>query len=685
MAETLTPVGPYDHDPDYDCMYFIGYDIGSATIRAALFDGNTHQEICRIQYPDTEMEILARQRGWAEQQPEMWWMYLCMATRRLLDKSRVAPADIKGIGISYQMHGLVLIDAACRVLRPAIIWCDSRAVNIGKQAFEDVGKTYCLENLLNSPGNFTASRLRWVRDHEPDVYRQVYKMLLPGDFIAMKLTGEVNTTLPGLSEAICWDFKERRLAYELLQYYEIPESLIPDLVPTFSIQGRLTPEAANMTGLLPGTPLCYRAGDQPNHALSLNVLKPNEFAATSSASGVVYGIVDRPVYDIHSRINAFAHVNYQDNQDRIGMLLCLNGAGSQYSWIKHQVAHTGQSYQDLERIVKTIPVGADGLCTLPFGNGAERMLENRNLNAHILNLQFGRHTRAHLYRSALEGVAFSFVSGVNILKQIGLDVGVIRVSNDDMFQSETFSTTIATLLDCQIEVVETNDAVGAARAAGVAIGHFAHVEDAVSGIRPHAIHEPVLDMALCQQAYNLWLANLQKMTQEPASSRNYQFYKLRHETLQQEIIEKEKALTLSSLRQLTQQNLLKEARDTLAQLRRGGVGEGDMTPVADLIRKLDHQLKVDKSWEEFVYSFDMLQSGFFQHLKDTYPQLSADEMKLCAYLRMDMASKDIADQLNISLRGVETRRYRLRKKLNLPAQVSLTEFIQHLQVSQSAS
>lgn len=659
-------------------MYFIGYDIGSSTIKAALFDGNTHREVCRIQYPDTEMEVIARQRGWAEQQPDMWWMYLCMATRKLLAKSQIPAENIKGIGLSYQMHGLVLIDKEHQVLRPAIIWCDSRAVNIGKQAFEDIGKNYCLEHLLNSPGNFTASRLRWVQDNEPDIYRQIHKILLPGDFIALKLTGEVTSTVSGLSEAICWDFKERRLAYELLQYYDISESLIPEIVPTFSIQGRLTHEAAAMTGLLPGTPLCYRAGDQPNHALSLNVLRPNEFAATSSASGVVYGIVNRPVYDVNSRINAFAHVNYQSNQDRIGMLLCINGAGNQYSWIKHQIAHTGQSYQDMERIVKDISVGSDGLCILPFGNGAERMLENRNLNAHVLNLQFNRHTRAHMYRAALEGVAFSFVSGVNILKQIGLDVGVIRVSNDDMFRSETFACTIATLLDCQIEVVETNGAVGAARAAGVAQGHFANVEEAVSGIHPHVIHEPGLDMALCQQAYNLWLANLQKMTQEHSSTRNNQFYKVKYDNLQQDLLEKEKALTMSSLRQLTQQNLLKESLDALQLLRRQALSSDENRYLQELTRKLEHQLKVDKSWEEFMSSFDLLQSGFFQYLKESFPHLSADELKLCAYLRMDMASKDIAEQLNISVRGVETRRYRLRKKLNLPAQANLTEFIQNL-------
>ena len=377
-------------------MYLLGYDIGSSTIKAALLDAESHKAVGLIQYPEQEMDMISRQRGWAEQQPEVWWQNFCVATQRLLEQTGARPEEIRGIGIGYQMHGMVLVDKEQQVLRPSIIWCDSRAVAIGQQAFRDIGEDYCLEEILNSPGNFTASKLKWVMDNEPGVFEKTDKCLLPGDFIAMRLTGEAATTIPGLTEGILWNFKEKKINDDLLRYYGLSKDVIPNVVSTFSIQGEVTKRAAERTGLAPGTPVTYRAGDQPNNALALNVLNPGEAAATSGTSGVVYGIVNQPIYDKKSRVNSFAHINYEENFDRIGVLLCLNGAGIEYSWIKRQVARSDHNYNDMERMASTVPVGSDGLCLLPFGNGAERMLDNRNLNAHIFNLDFNRHTRAHI-------------------------------------------------------------------------------------------------------------------------------------------------------------------------------------------------------------------------------------------------------------------------------------------------
>ena len=485
-------------------MYLLGYDIGSSSIKAALLDASTNETVAIVQYPDAEMDMISRQSGWAEQQPEVWWQDFMLATRKLFAETNIKSDDVKGIGISYQMHGLVLVDKDHHVLRPSIIWCDSRGVEIGKKAFDEIGHSDCFERLLNSPGNFTASKLKWVKDNEPEVYQRIYKFMLPGDFIALRLTNTLTTTIPGLSEGIFWDFKEKKVSNELLDYYGFDRSMMPDISPTMSIQGEVSRQAAEMTGLKEGTPISFRAGDQPCNALSLNVMRPNEIAATSGTSGVVYGVVDKPLFDDRARVNSFAHVNYEENHDRIGILLCLNGAGIQYSWMKHQIARTDRSYIDMERMVSTVPVGSDGLCILPFGNGAERMLENKNVNSHIFNIQFNRHNRAHLYRAALEGVAFSFVRGINVLKEMGLNVGVLRVGNDNMFQSEVFSTTIATMLDCHIEVVDTTAAIGAARAAGVATGIYSSIEEALQGIRTSMIFEPKYNKTLCRQAYTYW-------------------------------------------------------------------------------------------------------------------------------------------------------------------------------------
>lgn len=632
-------------------MYLLGYDIGSSTIKAALLDAKTHKVLGLTHYPDQEMDMISRQRGWAEQQPEVWWQHFCAATHKLLDTTGVDAKKIMGIGISYQMHGLVLVDREMQVLRPSIIWCDSRAVAIGQQAFDELGEDYCLRQMLNSPGNFTASKLKWVKDNEPDIYEKAYKLLLPGDFIAMKLTGEAVTTVTGLTEGIFWDFKEKKVANRLLEHYGLRKDLLADTVPTFSIQGKLTKAAAARTGLSEGTPLSYRAGDQPNNALSLNVLRPGEVAATSGTSGVVYGIVDKPVFDKKSRVNSFAHVNYEQNHDRIGVLLCLNGAGIEYSWVKHQVARSDHSYADMERMASTVPVGSDGLCVLPFGNGAERMLEDRNVNAHFFNLDFNRHTRAHLYRASLEGVAFSFVMGVNILKELGLNVDIIRVGNDNMFQSKIFAKTISTLLNSKIEVVDTTGAVGAARAAGVATGIYANLEEALQDVKPGVIYEPNLNHALCQQAYSYWASRVQlAMEEETAAARSA--------TPPPDARQQSKELAAAQLQ-------LDAAHEFLAELRNMLLKQ-DANYVAKVVQKIEAKLdNSGREWEGFEEHFDLLHDDFIKKLKKRYPTLSMQELRLCAYLKMKLSTKEMAQQMRLSVRGVETGRYRLRRKLGM--------------------
>ena len=657
-------------------MFLLGYDIGSSTIKVSLINADSHEVIKVVQYPEREMDMISRQRGWAEQQPELWWRNLRLATQKLLLESEIDAHDIKGIGIAYQMHGLVLVDKDLQVLRPAIIWCDSRAVSIGDQAFREIGQEYCLRNLLNSPGNFTASKLRWVKDNEPGIYNRIYKILLPGDFIAMKLTGEVGTTISGLSEGIFWNFKERQVDQRLLDYFEIDQSILSPVSPTFSVLGEVSKKAAEQTGLVAGTPVCYRAGDQPNNAVSLRVLDKGEVAATSGTSGVLYGIVDTPVHDEHSRINSFAHVNYEDNFDRIGVLLCINGAGIQYSWIKHQIALGQTSYRDMERMVSSVPEGSEGVCILPFGNGSERIFDNRNLESHIYNLEFNRHTRAHLFRASLEGVAFTFVYGMNMLKDLGMDVDVIRVGNDNMFQSKAFSMTISTLLGIPIEVVDTTGATGAARAAGVGSGIYNSLEEALTGIKPYNVFEPGLNYAMCSQAYSYWLASLNRLLYKSRDrASGIKSLEAQNSALKQAVRTKNSLLAEQKLQLEAKDDLLHNLKHQLKELQQGAGRQRKGTQDSTIQKLLSSISESEYALGKVEEHFDVLHDEFVVRLKEKYPDLNYDELRMCVFLKLKLSTKEIASRMNLSVRGVETKRYRLRQKLNLVKGGSLARFV----------
>ena len=454
--------------------------------------------------PQTEAPIAAPQNGWAEQNPADWWAYLKTALQTSMRNANVDAHDIRAIGITYQMHGLVLVDRQLQVLRPSIIWCDSRAVPYGNRAFEALGESYCLQHLLNNPGNFTAAKLSWVRENEPDIFERTYKFILPGDYIAMRLTGEVRTTLPGLSEGIFWDFKENRLSQPLLDYFSIPTEMIPDTVPTFGEQGRLSVDAAAELGLAPDTPVCYRAGDQLNNALSLNVLNPGEIAATAGTSGVVYGISDKVCTDPLSRINIFAHVNHGTDQPRLGVMHCTNGVGIQNAWMKRMIAPE-KSYEQFNEMAAHAPIGSDGVSILPFGNGAERILGNRQIGSSIHGINFNIHNANTLARAAQEGVAFSFKYGMEIMQATGMDTNVIRAGHANMFLSPIFRTTLATVADAVIELYDTDGAMGAAIGAALGSKYYSSPEEAFASLRKIAIVEP--DMAnkgAYVEAYERW-------------------------------------------------------------------------------------------------------------------------------------------------------------------------------------
>ena len=489
-------------------MYLLGYDIGSSSVKASLVDAQSGKCVASAFYPKSEAPIIAKHTGWAEQDPPMWLGNLRLATEDVLHQVHaINPKDIKAIGISYQMHGLVCVDKEMNVLRPSIIWCDSRAVPYGQQAFETLGKKWCLEHLLNSPGNFTAAKLAWVKENEPDLYNRIWKIMLPGDYIAMRLTGSVCTTVSGLSEGIFWDFKKNAPSKELLDYFQFDPSVLAPVKPTFGLQGTLTREAAQRLGLAEGTPVTYRAGDQPNNALSLGVLQPGEIASTAGTSGVVYGVIGQVSHDPQSRVNSFAHVNHTPQDPRLGVLLCINGTGILNSWMRHNVAPTGSSYPEMDKMAEKVPIGSEGVSILPFGNGAERMLQNKDVGCSLYGVNFNRHTNSHLLRAAQEGIVFSFQYGIEIMEQMGLKVDKIHAGKANMFQSRIFQETLSGVSGATIELYDTDGSVGAAKGAGLGAGIYKNAQEAFSSLNRLAVITPD-NRDQYREAYERWKSHL---------------------------------------------------------------------------------------------------------------------------------------------------------------------------------
>ena len=493
--------------------YLLGYDVGSSSIKVALLDIETGKALATATSPDQEMGMIAHEAGWAEQHPDSWWQEAITATHKLRTKYSFDASLVAGIGISYQMHGLVVVDKNLQPLRPSIIWCDSRAVEIGNKAFAELGADYSLQHLLNSPGNFTASKLKWVKDNEPQIFEQIKYFMLPGDYLALRMTGTPQTTVSGLSEGIFWDFAEQKISQKLLNLYGLDSSIIPQVVDTFSPQSQLSASAAADLGLKAGTPIAYRAGDQPNNAFSLNVLNPGEVATTAGTSGVVYGINAQATSDPLSRVNTFAHVNSTSEAPRNGVLLCINGTGILNSWVRKLAG--GISYDEMNQLAAQTPIGADGLTFLPFGNGAERVLENQLIGGQLQGLNFNIHSASHVFRAAQEGIVFALKYGLQVMQEMGVQTQTVRAGHANLFLSPLFREAFANTTGATIELYDTDGAQGAARAAGVGVGVY-DFKSAFEGLTQIATFEP--DASLQPQYaenYAKWEANLKKSMPQP--------------------------------------------------------------------------------------------------------------------------------------------------------------------------
>ncbi len=484
--------------------YLLGIDIGSSSVKTALLDIDSGKPVAVAQSPSVEMPISSPLPGFAEQDPEMWWSEMLNAYNKLRRKIDFGKDEIAAIGISYQMHGLVCLDKNFQPLRSSIIWCDSRAVEIGEMALEKLGEEYCLQHFLNSPGNFTASKLAWVKEHEPALFEQIRTVMLPGDYIALKLTGNPATTISGLSEGIFWDFKENSIANEVLEVLGLEKEHLASIVPSFGEQGSLRQEVAAILDLRAGIPVSYRAGDQPNNAYSLNVLEPGEIAATAGTSGVVYGVTDKVIYDKHSRVNSFVHVNNAHNHPRYGVLMCLNGTGILNSWARKNIFH-GMDYEQINQLTASAPIGSEGIRCYPFGNGAERILRNMNPGAGIEGLNFNLHGQSHLARAIQEGIVFALNYGIEIMKEMGMEITKVRAGHANMFLSDVFGEIFCNTTGCQVELYNTDGAVGAARAAGVGAGVFKNYKESFHGLEViHSIDPDKEKMEAYGHAYTKW-------------------------------------------------------------------------------------------------------------------------------------------------------------------------------------
>lgn len=492
-------------------MYLLGYDIGTSSIKASLVNIYTGECEAAVFYPDTEAKIIVKKKGWAEQEPNSWWESLKGATNKIKAQKPGLLSQVKAIGISYQMHGLVCVDKDRQPLRPSIIWCDSRAIEYGNKAFDGIGHEKCLSHLLNSPGNFTASKLAWVKENEPDIYSKIYKIMLPGDFIAMKISGgTINTTISGLSEGMFWDFKNDCISKDIMDYFGFDYNLIPEIIPTFAVQSTVCKAGADELGIPEGTPIAYRGGDQPNNALSLNVLQPGEIAATGGTSGVVYGILGDVDYDPLSRVNTFAHVNHKQPDIRLGVLLCINGTGILNAWMKRNVAPEGISYQEMNILADEVAIGSEGLSIIPFGNGAERLLQNKDVGCSIHGLNFNIHKKQHLLRAAQEGIVFSFAYGMDIMRQMGMKINTIKAGHANMFLNPMFVRTLASVTNAKIELYETDGAAGAAKGAGIGAGIYSSSDEAFATLKHYdSVTPDVEHSAEYKEAYDRWKKILQ--------------------------------------------------------------------------------------------------------------------------------------------------------------------------------
>jgi xylulokinase len=483
--------------------YMMGIDVGTSGTRAVIVRPDGH--VAGAATGDHEPMRMAKP-GWAEQSPENWWQATIIAVRAALAEAGLKGADITAIGLSGQMHGVILLDKDCAVLRPALIWCDQRSQTQCDWITSRVGAERLIQ-LVSNPAltGWSAPKLLWIRDNEPAIYERAAHCLLPKDFVRFRLTGEFATDVSDASGTLLFDVTHRCWSAEMLAALEIDPSLFPRAYESPEITGEITAEVAKLTGLAAGTPVVGGGGDQAASAIGNGIVEPGLTSATLGTSGVIFAYTEEPKLDPGGRIHTFCHAvpgkwHVMGVTQGAGLSLrwFRENFGASEAWLARQIGL--DTYDLIIKEAEQAPPGSLGLLWLPYLMG-ER---TPHLDAQARGMWFGltaAHTRAHVIRSILEGVAFSLRDSLEIFKELGIPVEQIRASGGGS-RSPVWRQIQADIYGKELVTLRTSEgsALGAALLAGVGGGIYSSVQE--SARQAIQIQESVAPRAAVAPAYD---------------------------------------------------------------------------------------------------------------------------------------------------------------------------------------
>jgi len=466
--------------------YLLGIDIGTSGTKALLINASKDGEVVASRtktYP-----LYTPKPQWAEQEPEDWWQATIAAVRDIISESGVDPKQIKGVGLSGQMHGSVFLDAANSVLRPAILWCDQRTQAECDWITDAVGREKVVE-LISNPvlTGFTAGKIIWLRNNEPEVYRQVRKVLLPKDYIRLMLTGEFATEVSDASGTALFNVTKRDWAYEMLDAIDIPKDWMPKAFESPEVSGRVNAEAAALTGLAVGTPVVGGGGDQAAGAVGNGIVEPGIISSTVGTSGVVFAFADKPVVDPKLRVHTFCHA-VPGKWHVMGVML---SAGGSLRWYRDTFADAEASvaevlnrdpYDIMSEEAAGVPAGSEGLIFLPYLTGERTPYPDPNARGVFFGVTL-RSDRAHFVRSVLEGVAYGLKDSFGILSEMNVPITQVRASGGGA-RSDVWRQIQADVsgYDHVTINIDEGPALGVALLAGVGTGIYPSVEQACRSV-----------------------------------------------------------------------------------------------------------------------------------------------------------------------------------------------------------
>jgi len=410
---------------------------------------------------------------WAEQRPENWWDAAVLAIRGVLAEAGISGSQVKGIGLSGQMHGLVMLDGTGSVIRPALIWCDQRS----QAQVDAVNAQLGRENILRYIANpvltgFTLPKLLWVRDNEPHLFARMRRMLLPKDYIRFCLTGEFATEVSDASGTALFDVVNRRWSYEMIDGLGLNRTTLPKCYESSEISGKITPRVAEQTGLAAGTPVVGGGGDQAASAVGNGIVEPGIVSCTLGTSGVVFAHMDQVAYDPAGRVHTFCHAV----RDKWHVMGVTQGAGLSLQWFRNQLA-PGTAYDELMKEAEQSPAGAQGLFWLPYLMGERTPHLDATARGGWIGLT-NSHRRADLIRSIIEGVSYSQRDCLDIVAGLGVPLNSVRASGGGA-KSPFWRQLLADILGKRVVTLETQEgsAYGAALLALAGTGEYSSVPD----------------------------------------------------------------------------------------------------------------------------------------------------------------------------------------------------------------